>query len=165
MTRIAMLFILTPLIIGCDKSPEITRGNDLSPPPTIATKPETKPETKPPSNTDNATPTTTTVTDADLTEAQQTFRQQWQAADTAGKRPLTDLAHLTEVFWQATKPQVEAALGKPSHAGLDEFQSDVMRYELGAAPESLGDPHYHVTFEFAAGKVISVLGNTISRRP
>lgn len=166
MQRIAICFILTAWMAGCSPAPNTTKRQNSPNAPAIASTPvPPTPEATRPHRAPDKTPDRLPLATSELTEAQQSFRQQWLLADDGGKRQLTDLAQLGEVFWQATKPQVEAALGKPTWAGSDEFQSDVMRYELGEAPESLGDPNYHVTFEFQDGKVISVLGNSISRRP
>jgi hypothetical protein len=102
---------------------------------------------------------------SDLSAEQSEFSEKWTAASNEERRQLADLAKVYPVFNGATRAQIKSAFGPATKDGIDNFGDDVMRYELGAIPETDGLGKYHLTFVFQDGKVVSVTGNLITIAP
>jgi hypothetical protein len=156
MYRILACLLAASALIGCGERPTsqdplATPSRTSAPPPTVVLEEANE-------------PVATNVT-AELTTEQTDFGNEWKASSTEERRRMADLAKVYPLFQGATKPQIKAALGVPSGAGIDRFGDDVMRYELGDVPGADGGGKYHLTFVFKDDVVVTVMGNFISISP
>lgn len=91
------------------------------------------------------------------------FAEQWREADTKARLELADTSMLYQYYQGEGKSAVMEELGEPDEQGVDNFGEDIARYNLGKAPEDLGDYMMHVTFVFEQDSVIRVTGNFVSQ--
>ena len=90
------------------------------------------------------------------------FAERWLKADTKTRLELADTSMLYQYYQGEGKSAVVEELGEPDEQGVDKFGEDIVRYNLGKAPEELGDYMMHVTFVFEQDSVIRVMGNFVA---
>lgn len=153
MARLIGFLLCTSAFAGCGGAPT----EEVIDPPTAANLSDAAPSTGL-GVSDAAAPNS----GSDLVKKRSEVGDRWKSASPDKRRELADVRTFHSLFQGATKAQVEEALGAADESGVDTFGEDVMRYELGTAPESEGGGSYHLTFVFENDAVVRVMGNFIS---
>jgi hypothetical protein len=161
MRRFYLALLSTLMCVGC-------RGQAASPDAAPDARPTAVSEIRDPEmivTADNSRKATEEIVAKPLSTEQTDFSDQWKSASEGERRTMADLRKVYPVFLGAEKGQIEKAFGQPTNAGVDNFGADVMRYELGDAPEVDGGGKYHLTFVFEDELVVSVMGSFATSAP
>jgi hypothetical protein len=157
MRRFYALLLTALMLSGCGDD-AATPDASSTPPPDVSNPQSTVPS-------DDSDEAAVESVAPELSTEQAAFADKWTSASEAERRTMADLAKVYPVFLGATQTHIEKAIGKPTTAGVDAFGTDLMRYELGDVPEADGGGKYHLTFVFEDGKVVSLMGNSVTISP